>query len=250
MIAASVKMTGADFGFELDRITRAVQRGMIDPKVGALPNQAKLLAQTAMKFTPPKSMKQGRTVVQRDTNRAARSVEAKSFENKRLRTIIQKNNQSAWNAASKHFKKAGVRNTHAHNASKSIYSRARDRRGRVLKNTGDVLLGPQARLGRREVAKTVKRVGWAKGGWNLSIIKLKGKAQGAFAKKHGTAAGIFSQSPRRARLSDSWIKFGNNTQWGQSAEAQRIARYALKIRTNAMRNYFTNAMKRAARTRR
>lgn len=230
---------------------KAVHEGIVSPKNGSLTNNARLLAQTAQKLTPPKNAKQGTVAVKRDTNRAARAIAAKSFDDKRLQAIVRRNNQTAWNAASRHFKKAGVKGTHAHNFTPRIYQQARGSRGRVLRNSGDVLLGPQGTAGRRHVRKTVKRVGWAKAGWNRALFGLHGKPTGVFVKKQGMGHGSFNRSPSRRGLAyTAWIKFSNNTAWGRDTEAQRIARDALKIRTNAMRKNFELSMKRAARRRR
>lgn len=248
MIAANAKLRGADFGYELDRLMQGVRKGFIDPNIGTLSTQGRLLAQAAQRLTPPRKASDGKIAVRRDTNRAAYAIAARSFtEDKRIRKIVHTNDQQAWRAAAKHFKDPRVRNTHAHSFSESLYKRARNNRGRVTKHRGDVLLGPQAKLGRRYVNETVRRVGWAKAGWNHAIIVLKGKPTAAWAAKFGQARGFIQESHRPRQLADMWIRFGNDTAWGQGKDAQGIARLALKVRRRAMRTYFEKAMRRAQR---
>jgi len=248
MIETGITIRGDNFGYALDRIRDAAARGIGDPRNGTLAVQARLLAETAQRLTPPKNKSQGQVAVKRDTNRAARAIAAKSFDDKKLRAIVQKNDKEAWNAASKYFKKAEVRGTQAVDFDPSVYSKPRDRRGRVGRDQPVALLGPQAALGRTHVRKKIlPNVGWARAGWNMAITALGGRIRGAWISRHGLARGMFSQNTSATTLKDMWIKFGNDTGWGKGGESGRIARDALKIRVGAMKTYFETQMKLAAR---
>lgn len=237
------------FEASMQRLRKAVREGIVDPRFGTLPVQARLFAERCLAFTPPRNKAQGETAVSRDLQRVFYPVSHTSFTDKGLRRIVQTDNRTAWAKVSPNLSAStGLRNTQAIGFDANRHRRLRNARGRVTgskRNLGQVTLGPEG-IKARAYAETRRRnVGWARDGWAAAIIGLGGKAPASWISRHGQRGGVLING---TNAPDPFIEVRNNTSWARSrrGEGNRIMHNALMARARDIERFAVNAAKVAA----
>lgn len=250
MDGATIEVNTVEFEAAMQRLRDGVRRGIIDPAYGTLGVQGRLLAERAQTFTPPKNAGQGRAAATKDLMAVYWPVSHTTFREKSLRRIVQKDDRSAWNIVSRRFGgMSPLRNTDAIGFSPERHARLRNRRGRVRSrrsNLGSVTLGPEGIKSRAYIKDILKRVGWAKAGWNAGIVGLGGVVKGAWISRHAQIRGRLFDGRNDP---DPYIRVLNDTGWAQSrggTEGNRILRNAIAARARDMQSYFDRMMRVAA----
>lgn len=223
--------TTAEFSKSLALLEAAATRGFVDPKFGTLPVQARLLAETAMKLTPPKSVGVGNRAVERAMRIRTRPLQAKSFKNENIKKIIQSGDREAWNVVSPRFKQTNrLHNSEAMEYSPRLYERSYKPTRRI------VLLQDQLRAFRAGLKERKTSVGSAKGAWVRTILALGGKAPSRWISRHQNKDAVFYDGT--ANPSTPQIRFGNTSSWARrNPKSESIAKRALQIRAESMRKY-------------
>lgn len=251
-------MADADFGIEVNtaafegamqRLRAGVRKGFIDPSMGTLTVQARLLSERCQDFTPPRNVGQGNAAVIRDMTRIYFPVSENTFQDKHIKKIVRTDDRAAWGAVSRNFKSGPLRNTTAVAFSESAHQNQRDRRGRAYRskygNFGTVTLGPEGRKARGYMKEIKPHVGWAKAGWNMGIVAFGGTVGPAWIGRHSIARGRVVDERNTA---DPWVQVINDTGWAKNAggDGERIMRNAINTRIRDMQNYAERMMKLAA----
>lgn len=220
-----------------DAVRRYVKElGVQLPK--AMRTQARLLFARIIQRTYPKTRAQGRKAVARDIGRAVRLLSPSDFESPSIQRLIRKRDYAGLQAV---FERSGthLRVVPFHPA---LHQDARDRRGRVRKETGIVSLD------REEVRAYIRRqqdhVGRAKGGW-ADAIQAAGGNPAQWIARWATVGRV------EDRLTDpvvSFIRAVNLSEWAQSGDEDRIVADALRSRSRDMLVDIANRIERAAQT--
>lgn len=246
----SVEVDTAAFEGAMQRLRKGVREGFIDPQMGTLSVQARLLAERCQAFTPPRNVGQGNAAVMRDLTRIYFPVSESTFKSKSIRRIIRNDDRVAWNKVAMNFGSGhGLRNTQAVGFTPAQHANNRDSRGRGSRgkygNIGLVSLGPQASAAREYMKKIKARVGWARAGWNIGILRFGGTIKASWMGRHGTQRG----SVIDGRTSpDPYIAISNDSGWAKynGSEGRRIVRNAVDARIRDMQKYFERMMQIAA----
>lgn len=248
---ASVEFRTADFVVAMDRLKSGVRAGFVDPTMGTIPVQGRLLAKRCQDFTPPRNKAQGEVAVVRDMSVIFRPLDPVTFRSRRIAEIVRKDNRPAWNAASGRFGDAhALRNTKAIGFDPGWHRRNRISRGRGRRgkkgNLGVVTLGPQGVLARKYMAEVKTRVGWARAGWNAGIVGLGGSVRTSWVARHGLGGGSLVKD---TSSDNPFVRVTNATSWaryGSMGEGNRILQNAIRARARDMENYYRRMMKLAA----
>jgi len=249
----TVEMNTIEFEAAMQRLRQGVREGIIDPKQGTLPVQARLLAEKAQSFTPPlrhhglTPLKAGEAATRRDISAVFKPISPSTFRSKRLQAIVRDDDREAWRVISPKFKKHGIRNTQAIGFTEGWHRANRISRGRISQRRLRVVtLGPQGEAARRYADRVVKRVGWARSGWNAGILAFGGKVKGSWVARHGSQGGAAYDGT--ASPESPFIKVSNKTSWAKynGGEANRILRNAFQSRIKAIASYADRLMRLAA----
>jgi len=244
----SMEVNSVEFEAAMQRLREGVRKGAIDPQMGTLPVQARLLAERCQDFTPPRNVGQGKAAVARDITKIFRPLNQSTFQDKRLKKIIRTDDRPGWDAAALNMR--GVHNlgkTKAMAFSREWHKKWRTGRGKTVRakygNLGYVTLGPEASKVRQYIAEKKKMVGWARAGWNAGIIGFGGAVKAPWIAKHGISGGWIQNGTASP---DPFVRVGNVTSWakyGGEGEGNRIMRNAVKARARDMQSYFTRMMR-------
>jgi len=231
-----------EFAFRLGRVRDLVQRGLVDPELGTLRVQARLLTERCMALTPPKNQAQGKARVKFDINRIFHPVNPEDLNSPALRSLVRRSDQAAWNSASSHIGKGPLSGTTAVTPTEELHRLNRDRRGRA-KRTSYVTLWKQRGALNRLMKSVQARVGWAKAGWLNAYRALGGQRAPAWVTRHPNSPGRIIEG-----LSNPlpFVEVTNETKWAGRAGSQAIVRQALAMRARDMKTYFEKMMGLAA----
>ncbi len=250
MTADGIEVNTVAFEGAMQKLRSGVRQGFIDPNMGTLTVQARLLSERCADFTPPRNVGQGNAAVARDLTRIYFPQKESTYTSKTLRKVIRNDDRPAWNAAAKNFGSShGLRNTVAIGFSEGLHQQNRDKRGRAYKakygNIGFVTLGPQAKAARDYIKTVKKHVGWAKGGWNMGIVSFGGTVKAGWIARHSVARGKIIDG---RSSDDPYIGVINNTGWAKNnnGEGDRIIRNAVNARIRDMYSYADRMMRLAA----
>lgn len=180
----TVEVDGSQFALAASRYVLEIGASM--PKV--LRAQTRLLLRDILRFTPPKSLAQGRKAVKGDFGRAIALLDEKAFskcpERLRiaLRAAISQKNITKINAILTSAKMRGT----VIPFDASIHRRLQTNRGRVSKWSGFYTIDKQAWTAR--LNKLLSAVGFARAGWNAAAQKV-GYKQPAWVSRLGNANG-------------------------------------------------------------
>jgi hypothetical protein len=150
--------------------------GIAGPKIVKF--EARQIVQTLAKFTPPKTLAQGRKAVARDILRSVSIADLPDFRNPRIAELIRAGDKPAIQEIfnnSKNRKKWRVVDF-----SPSLHTSARDKRGHVRNQKN--LMTLDAAKEKRYIKDMQKRVGTAKGSWGKAADAVEAKLP-AWARK-------------------------------------------------------------------
>lgn len=245
----------AELAFRLNNIRQLAREGLVDPGMGTLSVQGKLLLEHVMRLTPPRNLAQGKRRVEKDYEKIFRPLNPTLFKSQKVAALIRSGDPVAWHNFSS---KIGTRSTFermrtadtlfqatddlkgtvAVVPSKAIHNANRGKRGRAFDrpNPKMVTLKPQQRVLKQLITQSQQNVGFAKAGWVRAYTELKGDRTPEWVQRHFPGKGIWEDG-RKAE--NPYIAAYNQTSWGKrSDEAERIMNNAIRARTNAMRSYF------------
>lgn len=231
----------ADVNYRLDQIRKLAAQGLVDPELGTLTVQGRLLTEHAMRLTPPQNLKQGEKRTAKDINLIFNPVDPNTIKSKSIAKLIRSGNRDAWNQFARNVKKSDFSGTVAVVANYGLHKQFRNKRGRAMKSNF-VTLEPDRKALTDYIAKEVKMVGWARAGWLPAYKGLKGERDAGWINRHSPGQGIFQDGRRMIDL--PFVSGHNVTSWARrSDEAGRIMNNAIKARANAMRSFYETTMK-------
>jgi hypothetical protein len=228
----------SELGYRLMRIQELAQQGLVDPGLGTLSVQAKLLLEHVMGITPPRTIKQGKDRVRLDLERIFRPLDPNKFRNQSIRKLIRAGDPVAWDNFSSRLREGELAQTRAIVPNERLHRSNRDKRGRAYRNPRPkmVTLKPDQEALKQMIIASQANVGHAKAGWVRAYTELGGDRAPEWVKRHFPGKGIFQDGRRN---DNPFVAAYNQTGWGKkSDEAERIMNTAIKGRANAMRSYF------------
>lgn len=227
-----------ELSFRLQRIQELAHKGLVDPGMGTLTVQGKLLLEHVMRITPPKTISQGKNRVRLDITDIFRPLYPEQFTSRSIQNLVRKGDPVAWENFSSKLKGDKLANTRAIIPNERLHKANRDRRGRALPKPSPnmVTLKPNHSTLKQMILASQANVGYAKAGWVRAYTELGGDRAPEWVKRHFPGKGIFEDNRKSDNPS---IAAYNQTGWGKySDEASRILNNAIKGRINAMRSYF------------
>jgi hypothetical protein len=228
----------AELAFRLNNIRQLAREGLVDPGMGTLSVQGKLLIEHVMRLTPPRTISQGKTRVRLDLEKIFRPLDPSKFKSDSIANLIRKGDPVAWNNFSRNLRDGSLRDTLAVIPTKALHQANRNKRGRAFDRPKPnmVTLKPQQRALKQLITEAQQNVGFAKAGWVRAYTELRGDRTPEWVQRHFPGKGIWEDG-RKAE--NPYIAAYNQTSWGKrSDEAERIMNNAIRARTNAMRSYF------------
>lgn len=187
----------------------------------ALTEEWPLLMDLIVRLTPPKTLAQGRLAVSQDIRKTMRPFDPAAIRSAGIQEIVQKQDIEAYNIVAARVKSGPMAGTKAVSFSPEVHTSQRSRRGRVGRDSKQVVLGADARSLKRYIKDVQGRVGWAKAGWLAALRLVGGKPAPAFVEKHGAGGGAVIDD--RQNPDDPSITAINRTPWAaRRDEAIRI----------------------------
>jgi hypothetical protein len=198
-----------------------------------LTQQMLLLLRKIISFTPPHSLAEGRIATRRDVYRAVKPFEVDSFRDPRLKQIVEDCDYAAFGAFMQYVKNPALQGAEARPWSESLHQDQRDRRGRVLRSRKVFVIGrPAVSAFKKYLTRKLDNVGIAAAGW-LAALHLLGGFETSWIERHGTRYG--SVIDQRSDPANPSVTAINSTPWAsRKEEGERIIRYAMASRANAM----------------
>ncbi|MCL4179164.1 MAG: hypothetical protein KJ072_15660 [Verrucomicrobia bacterium] len=216
------------------------ERGTLLPK--ALRGEGRQLASRLVRFTPPKTLSQGRKAVARDVRRAVLPLRPGDFDSKRIRQLIRKRDYAGLEAVFANFPEShqlhGV--TVGEAKLPGMHQEARDRRGRVRKFRGKAT--PDADKVRDYIKEVQARVGRGRSGWAVALVELGGKPPAWVVRHAGRDTGKIED---RSDL-QGYIRMENRSEWAEAGDEDRIVANAVRSRSRSIRESILKAQERAA----
>lgn len=243
-----------EFSVAIARLRAGVRRGLIDPKFGTLPEQAKLLTERCMRMTPPKTQEQGE-------NRTAKDITSiiKGRDPEYLDFLVQLTGKTT-NVRQALRTKAGVPYVvdvdvidQSGNQIAAWHEKHRDkRRGRVWrgssKNQDDKIGRWRARdtlwvpghVLKSYLAKMKAHVGTAKAGWLKAYLALGGTRAPDWVRRQSMREGIYINGLNNPK---AFIEVRNASKWGtRNSNSADIVAKALAYRARDMQRYLDRMM--------
>ncbi len=247
MINFSVRAQNeAEILYRLDKLKELVRRGLVDPQMGTLTVQGRLLAEQCIRLAPPKNKAQGENRVEKDWNYIFNPIDPLKVDTPSIRRMVIKSDPKAWEAFAEKLPGGPWKSTQAVFPTINRHNANRDKRGRARRSKSGfvTLLAQQKELARLIKAKQAL-VGWAKAGFLKGYLALGGTRAPAWVTRHGTDAGVFID--QRSDQTNPGIAVYNDTRWGKTNdEGQRIVNTALRARGRAIKAYYEKMMQLAA----
>lgn len=206
----------------------------------ALYEEWPLLMRKVMDFTPPFKSKGSRGISDLSVGRKAVSGDIyktmrpfnPAAKTKALESILDRKDFAAFNIIARRAKNPLMRGAYAIPFTENEHLRQRDSRGRVGGvDRRRVVLGSDAALLKKYVAKIQGRVGYAKSGWLKALLLVGGEAPG-FVVKQGMGGGDVIDDHA---AEDPSITAINRTPWAvRKDEGDRILSDAQASRSGAL----------------
>lgn len=184
-----------------------------------LKSEAAKFVRQAVRFTPPKTLAQGRKAIARDIDRAVTTIDPAKARSERMRKVVEAQDYAAMLAILQKSNKGKA--WRVEKFSPSLHRSVRDRRGRVRRQ--QKVLTPDIQQVKKYVAATQKQAGYARSGWvpamrslNLPVASWMGRhstGKAGAVENNLTAANPSitmhhhsSKIPGYARIVDSALK--------------------------------------------
>jgi len=223
----------ADYAEAMARFIR--EQGAIVPK--ALRFEGRQLAARLVKFTPPRTLSQGKKAVARDIKRAVRPLRSRDFSSKAIRKLIRKKDHAALEAVFANFPQT----SDLHGVAvvepdfPKMHEEVRDRRGRVKRFQGRV--SPDAGVVRDYIGTIQARVGRGRSGWAISLLALSGRTS-AWVIRHGSGqTGRFEDRLKP----EGYLRMENRSEWADQGDEDRIVANAIRSRAKSVLNALAKA---------
>lgn len=211
-----------------------------------------LLMKKVVDFTPPfktggapgaSDLSVGRAAVDRDIQKTMMPFDPKLIRTKSLQKVVDSGDIATFNIIAARSKDSRMNKKRAVKFSPEVHTSQRNARGRVGRDTKQVVLGSDVALLKKHVADVKGNVGSAKAGWRPGIELVGGKVP-AYVKKqtvHGTVI------DERDNPDNPSITAINRTRWAvRKDEGDRIVADAKRSRTEAIRLKIAFKMREAA----
>ena len=179
------------FNDQMARLKDAlIGAGKMGDAATVVQDEARRFVQTVMRFTPPKTLAQGRKAVARDIRRAMTPVEPKMFTSPKLRdrvreilsegefkkelTVARRSKRTSAYAQLVELMDSagGWKKWRVERFDSKLHTKVRDNRGRVQRAKRVLVM--EANLHKKYVADVQKRVGTMKSGWAPALRSLGG----------------------------------------------------------------------------
>lgn len=220
----------------------------------ALYEEWPLLMRKVMDFTPPfktkgapgaSDLSVGRKAVAGDIYKTMRPFDPAMVKSPQMQRIIDRKDFAAYDVIAARSKNPLMQGTRAIAFSETEHTRQRNARGRVAgKDRKRVVLGADAALLHKYVAKVQGRVGYAKSGWLKALQLVGGEAPGYVTNK-GTSGGDVIDD--HANDDNPSITAINRTPWAvRQDEGERIKADAYASRAAALVSKVKTHMRLAA----
>lgn len=224
---------------------RLMQARLGQDQAPFLRQQFRLLLVQLIRFTPPRSLSQGRKRVAIDLAKVVSPFDAARLRNQRLRAIVRGGDTEAFNA----FAAAARMRARAVDPSQipALHARARDSRGRVRRGQRPVfVLGRRATAAYRSyVRRKQNNVGIARAGWAPALEAGGGNVPGWVAR-HGRRFGTVEDHSARPRQPEMIAR--NRAPWASRRdEGPRILANALDARRRDMERNLKILLQKSAR---
>lgn len=243
-----------EFSVAIARLRTGVKRGLIDPKFGTLPEQAKLLTERCLRMTSPKTQAQGE-------NRTAKDITSiiKGRDPEYLDFVVQLTGKTT-QVRQELKTKAGVPYLidvdvidQSGGQIAAWHEKHRDkRRGRVWrgssKNNDDKIgrwtarntLWVPGEMLQAYLAKMKSHVGTAKAGWLKAYLALGGTRAPDWVRRQSMQQGVFVNGLGNPR---PFIEVRNASKWGtRNSNSAEIVAKALAYRARDMQRYLDKMM--------
>lgn len=205
------------------------QKSMIE----SLNEEWPLLMEQVIRFTPPKTLQQGRAAVSRDIRKTMRPFDPAAIRDSGLRDVVERKDIAGYNAIAANVKSGPMAGTTAIAFSPEVHTRRRNRIGRVGAASRQVVLGADARSLQTYIKDVQSRVGFAKSGWLAALRLVGGRRAQAFVERQGTAGGRVVDERRDP--DNPSITAINSTPWASRRdEGNRIINSAMFMRSQAI----------------
>jgi hypothetical protein len=196
----------------------------------AVKRAARQLDEELVRLTPPKSQAQGRKAVKRDIGRAMQLLDPAKIRNKVLQQAVQDQEfdvVAAFLSNSRKHGSGGFANVRLEHFSRELHQRVRNRRGRVGKSQGIVVL--ERSEYNRYVREVQGHVGSTKYAFGMAAKKL-GASVPAWILKHSTVHGDIQEDYNPTNPSVTTTNRGP----GIESLGPGFVQSAVTRRTNAM----------------
>lgn len=248
------KKATLDISQQIGLMTYLAKRGLIDPELGVLSVQARLLTEHCIKLTPPRDEAQGKGAVLRDLNYII-----KGRDQSYLEFVVQLTGKTT-NVEQVLRRKDGTPyvidvNIIDLNGSQvpGFHKGQRDSRGRIPMASSKRQTRDIGRHTQRNVLWTtnevfteykrriMNRVGWAKAGWLYAYQALGGqRLSDGWIRRHSAHRGTLTDGrndPQRP-----FIDVRNTSGWGKSPLGDRVVFNSMQSRLVSMDRYFQRHM--------
>ncbi|NBW14603.1 MAG: hypothetical protein EBR82_42050 [Caulobacteraceae bacterium] len=239
MIVTIQELKQDELAMRLEAIRKLGMRGLVDPSLGTVPVQARLLCEDAMFYTPPRNKKQGTDRVKLDYNNIFHPLQFEKFRVPSIAKLIYNGNHTSWEKFASNRNAGELYNTQPVTPNEELHKAWRDERGRARK-TRFVTLRPDQSKMRELVKASLEHVGWAKSGWLTGYLALGGTRAPEWVTRHGSQNGTYIDG---LQSDNPYVELYNNTRWGRRKdEATRILNDALTRRSKSMRSFYEKTM--------
>lgn len=208
----------------------------------ALGTQGRLLLKRLIDFTPPLAKKkvtksdgsvvsgvtayaQGRKAVKYDVRRAIFPLAEKNFRDPSIRRMIRTRNYIGLNQVFRRKKLGFLKGVEIVKFDHRLHARQRDSRGRVNRKK-PLFATPDVNEHNAYTQLLQSRVGMAKGGWAAAYAHFGGKP----AAWYGKWASQGTYEDHKDDPQNPYIKFRNQSPWGDNPKADQTMRAAIKSR--------------------
>ncbi len=247
MIAFGIQAQKEDeIAYRLGRLRDLASRGLIDPNVGTLPVQGRLLIEACIRITPFRTLAQANQIIGRDLSVIFNPLRPESFDNPRIKALIIKSDAKAWDQYARNAKGSAFAGTYAVKPTVALHKTGRlPSTGRPRRGLKMVTLPKDFGAIEDVKQEALKKAGWSKSGWLHGYFALNGNRAPAWVTRH-RGPGAFTDGTRDPAM--PFISVRNSATFfrKQKDEGESLVQAALRARTTAMKSYFETMQRLAA----
>jgi len=222
----TVTLDSTKFNMQMNALHDAfVGRGQMADAANIVRDEARRFVHQAIRFTPPKSLSQGRKAVARDITHAMTPLRENFFRNERVREMIREENTEGIESFLKNSK--GWKGWRVEKFAPDLHTKVRDRRGRVQREKRVFIL--QLAKWKKYVREVQSRVGRMRAGWGPAAESL-GLALQSWVRRHTVRSGFVLNNLGNGQLPS--ITIGNTTKG--ISQIRHVVQSALNARSEAM----------------